>query len=69
MNHEPQQKPMRTSLIRIGSEVAVLLDQAMLDLIDATPETAFKVSTDGRVIVLTPVRHETGDQTGDMPAH
>lgn len=66
MNHEPQQQPIRTSLVRIGRDIAVLLDQTMLDLIGATPETAFKVSTDGRVIVLTPVSSE---EIGSTRAH
>lgn len=51
-----QRKPPReTRLIKQGDDLAVLLDADHLESVNATPETAFDVTCDGKSIILTPV--------------
>jgi antitoxin component of MazEF toxin-antitoxin module len=47
---------MHKKLIKTGNSLAVVLDRAMLDQIGIDQNTPLEVSTDGRVIVLSPVR-------------
>jgi antitoxin component of MazEF toxin-antitoxin module len=39
-----------------GNSYALVIDKPILEILQATPETAFEVITDGRCLVLSPVR-------------
>lgn len=43
-------------LTKHGNSYAVVIDKPILELLKATPETPFEILTDGRSLVLTPVR-------------
>jgi antitoxin component of MazEF toxin-antitoxin module len=49
-------------LVRIGNSHGLILDRAILDLLDITPETELEVKTDGKSLVIRPAapgaRHE-----------
>ena len=47
---------MVKTLTKHGNSYAMVIDRAILDLIQATPETPFEIVTDGKSLVLTPVR-------------
>ena len=48
---------MRKSLIKHGNSHALLIDKAVLELLRIDPEkTQLEVTTDGNVLVITPIR-------------
>lgn len=47
---------MVKTLTKHGNSYAMIIDKAILDLIQAGPDTPFEVISDGRSLVLTPVR-------------
>ena len=47
---------MPKKLIRTGNSLAFVLDKALLEQTGIGPDTPLEVSTDGQVIVLSPVR-------------
>jgi len=47
---------MIKTLTKHGNSYALVIDKPILELIRATPETPFEIITDGRSLVLTPVR-------------
>ena len=47
---------MPKKLIRTGNSLAFVLDKALLEETGIGPDTPLEVSTDGQVIVLSPVR-------------
>jgi antitoxin component of MazEF toxin-antitoxin module len=48
---------MRKSLIKHGNSHALLIDKAVLELLKIDPEkTQLEVTTDGNVLVITPIR-------------
>ena len=47
---------MTKTLTRHGNSYALVIDKPILELLQATPETPFEIVTDGRCLVLTPVR-------------
>ena len=47
---------MIKTLTRHGNSYAMVIDKPILELIRATPETPFEIISDGRSLVLTPVR-------------
>ncbi len=47
---------MVKNLTKHGNSYALLIDKPILELLRATPDTPFEVMTDGRSLVLTPVR-------------
>jgi antitoxin MazE len=47
---------MVKKLTRTGNSLALVLDKVLLEKLDITPETPLEVSTDGDVIVISPVR-------------
>ena len=48
---------MRKTLIKHGNSHALLIDKAVLDLLKIDPETTqLEVTTDGNVLVVTPIR-------------
>jgi antitoxin component of MazEF toxin-antitoxin module len=47
---------MRKKLTRTGNSLALVLDRALLDQTGIDADTQLEVSTDGQVIVISPVR-------------
>jgi len=49
---------MLKSLTKHGNSLALVIEKPVLDLLGADADTPFEVTTDGQVLVLTPV-HDT----------
>ena len=49
---------MTKKLTRTGNSLALVLDKALLDQVGIDANTSLEISTDGRVIVLSPVRNK-----------
>lgn len=47
---------MIKNLTKHGNSHALIIDKAILDLLKAGPDTPFEVISDGRSLVLTPIR-------------
>ena len=47
---------MRKKLTRTGNSLALVLDKQLLDRVGIDAETPIEVSTNGQVIVVSPVR-------------
>jgi antitoxin component of MazEF toxin-antitoxin module len=47
---------MIKNLTRHGNSLALLIEKPILELLGADAETPFEVTTDGRVLILTPIR-------------
>lgn len=47
---------MIKKLTRHGNSTAVIIDKALLRVLNITPETELKISTNGESIIITPVR-------------
>jgi len=47
---------MIKTLTKHGNSYAMVIDKPILELIQATPDTPFEIISDGRSLVLTPVR-------------
>ncbi len=47
---------MQKTLCKHGNSYALVIDKPILDLLNATPETPFEIITDGRSLLLSPVR-------------
>lgn len=48
---------MIKTLTKHGNSLALVIDKPVLELIGADSETPFDISTDGQVLILTPVRN------------
>ena len=46
---------MRKKLVRTGNSLALVLDKALLEEANIDAETELEVSTDGRILVVSPV--------------
>jgi antitoxin component of MazEF toxin-antitoxin module len=53
---------MTKTLTKHGNSYALVIDKPILELLRATPDTPFDVMTDGRSLVLTPVRPVTEER-------
>jgi antitoxin component of MazEF toxin-antitoxin module len=53
---------MIKSLTKHGDSYALVIDKPTLDLLQADPETPFEIVTDGRSLVLTPVRDDADEK-------
>jgi antitoxin component of MazEF toxin-antitoxin module len=49
---------MRKKLTRTGNSVAIVLDKSLLEAANLDEDATVEVSTDGRVIVLAPVKNK-----------
>lgn len=49
---------MVKKLIRHGNSLALVIDRPILELLNIGDETPLKVSTDGRRLIIEPVRDE-----------
>ncbi len=47
---------MIKTLTKHGNSYAMVIDKPILELLRATPQTPFQIISDGRSLVLTPVR-------------
>lgn len=47
---------MKRKLIKVGNRLALVLDKPLLERTGVNASTPFEVSTDGEVIVISPVR-------------
>jgi antitoxin MazE len=47
---------MTKTLTRHGNSLALVIDRAVLDLLKIDADTPLDISTDGQVLVITPVR-------------
>lgn len=47
---------MIKKLVKHGNSLALVIDKPILELIRATADTPFEIISDGRSLVLTPVR-------------
>jgi len=47
---------MIKTLTKHGNSAALVIERPILDLLGATPDTAFEVVTDGKALILTPVK-------------
>ena len=57
---------MIKNLTKHGNSYAMVIDKPILELLQATPETSFEILTDGRSLVLTPVRDAEGEKKFDQ---
>ncbi|HJN76563.1 MAG TPA: AbrB/MazE/SpoVT family DNA-binding domain-containing protein [Myxococcota bacterium] len=55
---------MRKTLTRTGNSLAVVLDKKLLAATGIDADTEIEISTDGDVIVITPVR--SGERTREL---
>jgi len=53
---------MVKNLTKHGNSYAIVIDKPILELLRATPETAFEIITDGRCLVLSPVRSRSEEK-------
>lgn len=47
---------MLKSLARHGNSMALVIEKPILELIGAQPETIFDITTDGKSLIITPVK-------------
>lgn len=53
---------MRKKLTRTGNSVALVLDRALLEQLGVDENSEVELSTNGDVLVMTPVRDEMRDE-------
>ena len=53
---------MIKSLCKHGNSYALVIDKPILELLRATPDTPFEIVTDGRCLVITPVREQAEER-------
>jgi antitoxin component of MazEF toxin-antitoxin module len=56
---------MIKTLTKHGNSYAMVIDKPILELLRATPDTPFEVLSDGRSLVLTPVRDAKAEKKFD----
>jgi antitoxin component of MazEF toxin-antitoxin module len=49
---------MLKKLTKHGNSLAIVLDKGVLDLLNIDSETPLEISTDGSLLMITPVRDE-----------
>jgi antitoxin component of MazEF toxin-antitoxin module len=57
MTHKGESGMIKT-LARHGNSLALVIDKPVLELIGADADTPFEISTDGQVLILSPVKDE-----------
>ena len=53
---------MIKNLTKHGNSYALVIDKPILEILQATPETEFEIMTDGRCLVLSPVRSKSEEK-------
>ena len=56
---------MIKTLTKHGNNYAMVIDKPILELLHTTPETPFEIISDGRSLVLTPVRDDAAEKKFD----
>jgi len=56
---------MRKRLVAIGSSLGIIIDKPILELLKITPETEIEVETDGKSLVLKPIRAASKQQVSE----
>ena len=54
---------MIKTLTKHGNSLALVIDRAVLDLLKIEADTPLDISTDGQVLVITPIRDEARRKT------
>ncbi len=54
---------MKTKLTRIGNDVALVLDEPLLEELGLDENSEVEISTNGDVLVMTPLRGEAREKT------
>ena len=57
---------MFKTLTKHGNSMALVIEKPILDLLGASPDTIFDVTTDGQALVLTPVKDEKSHEAFKM---
>ena len=52
---------MTKKLIKHGNSAALVIDKALLDLLNVHIDTPLEVTTDGRNIIISPQTHENAE--------
>lgn len=47
---------MQKTLTRHGNSFALVIDKPILELLNIEPETPLEISTDGKVLTITPIQ-------------
>ena len=50
---------MIKSLTRHGNSMALVIEKPILELLGVSSETLFDITTDGKVLILSPVQNDT----------
>lgn len=53
---------MQKTLCKHGNSYALVIDKPILDLLHVTPDTPFEIVTDGKSLMLNPVREPEEDK-------
>lgn len=53
---------MIKTLTKHGNSYAMVIDKPILELLHASPDTPFEIITDGRSLVLTPIRSQKAEK-------
>ncbi len=53
---------MIKTLTKHGNSMALVIDKPILDLLQVQADTSFEIITDGRSLVLTPVRSKSQEK-------
>jgi antitoxin component of MazEF toxin-antitoxin module len=53
------ENPMIKKLTKHGNSLAIVIERAVLDLLKIDADTPLEISTDGQVLVISPVRDNT----------
>ncbi len=61
--HRVYSHSMTKKLIRHGNSAALVLDKALLDLLNVEMDTPLEVTTDGHNIIISPQSHAKGEAT------
>jgi antitoxin component of MazEF toxin-antitoxin module len=59
INHQNEVLVMIKKLTKHGNSMALVIDKSVLDLLKIENDTPLEVSTDGNVLIISPVRDET----------
>lgn len=53
---------MIKTLTKHGNSYALVIDKPILEILRATPETAFELITDGQCLVISPIRDKAEEK-------
>ena len=53
---------MRKKLTKHGNSLALIIERSILDLLKINADTSLDISTDGQVLIITPIRNEKDNE-------